>query len=461
MILPNSLEQTGHRQQVRAQTHSQSGLRSVEPQPSFPSLDGLTTPRENPSRKQSASQGRVLLLENDRDARATLGGYLQQIGYRVTPAKHAREAMRMLEQYPGAFSLVCMTMDIPKARSAGLVGKIRSLQTKSYIPILLTTNMHDEVLLEQLLGMGADEFLAKPIHTVDLKVRVRNIQRIRRVENEYKPKCDRHHHDLEAARELQMSLVPKSPMKAEGVQVGWRYEPQGYVGGDMLDVFELDKDVYGMYVADVCGHGPAAAMMSVWLRHTLRPVSQESLSVRQTHQALHTMMLRPEYTCAFLENRLSDAEHERYLTMVYAVLDVQSRRLVWSRCGHPYPIYLSNSKNAELLLQSGGPAIGMGLGLPFNENVMELEEGDRVFFYSDGLIEAENAEGEAFGVKRCLDILDATRDFPLQQQIDCLYQQVSVFAGKEELGDDVTIMGIELDTKKNECRQVVRGFNRF
>lgn len=392
----------------------------------------------------------IWLLESNPNVRRAIHFQTQSLGFTTHIFEHIQAIYHQLTSnytaWQGTDIWLLLSVEDIGERLPHDIQMLRRIPHAQHIPMIVLGASDKTHYVEWALDLGANDFLYKPIRNLDLKTRIRGLQKLQSVTHSLHANTSGIRKDLQAASELQKSLLPTSPIRKPGIEFCWSYRPYGYVAGDMLNVFTLAEDLYGLYVADVCGHGAAAAMMSIWLSHTLYPPKQSTPSeLRRTSEALSAMLLKPSYACAFLESKLADMKHDLYFTMLYAIFDRQQRRFIYSRCGHPYPIVLKKSGECRSIEDPGGPAIGMELGIPFTEHSIQCDSNDRIFLYSDGLLEAVAPNGEYFGQGRLIHHLQKTRHLSLQEQVSSITQAVTSFQGKKQFDDDVTILGIALD----------------
>jgi sigma-B regulation protein RsbU (phosphoserine phosphatase) len=388
---------------------------------------------------------KVLVMESRSDTREQLSKQLLGSGFQVELTTRMDEAYQALMLSPGAFAMVLVSLEDVGEHIYPFIHRIKQLPTQPALPILLLCDNNHTHAISRAIQVGAEDYLTRPLRPIEVHTRIERAWQVFQLKQTLHRQHESQQQERKAASELQQSLLPKSPFQRPDITISWTYRPYDQVGGDMLNVFPLGPNMYGFYVADVCGHGTAAAMMSVWLSHTLQPPRQQGpAEINRTSEAFSAMMLHPAYTCAYLESKLADVQHDVYLTMVYGIIDTESRRLVYARCGHPFPMIQRANGTCEVLEDPGGPAIGMGLGIPFTEHVVHYQPGDRIFFYSDGLMEAESPKGELYGIERCIQTLQQTHQQPVDKQINTLIRSAAQFQQSPRFADDITVMGLTL-----------------
>ena len=213
---------------------------------------------------------------------------------------------------------------------------------------------------------------------------------------------ERIHQDLQVAAQVQRALLPATLPEIPGIRFAWEYRPCTELAGDGLNVFWLDESHVGLYLLDVSGHGVAAALLSVTLARLLSPLLNQStlLHVPQSDQKHYRLM--PPAEVAHQLNRwfLANPAGEQYFTMVYGVFDVATRCLRFVSAGHPGLLHAPADGEPAILRVPGSP-IGCIEDAEYEETALTLNPGDRLFLYSDGVIESFNPAGEAFGAHAC------------------------------------------------------------
>ncbi|MBN2370117.1 MAG: SpoIIE family protein phosphatase [Vicinamibacteria bacterium] len=251
--------------------------------------------------------------------------------------------------------------------------------------------------------------------------------------------------DLDAAAHIQRALLPETVPRLTAASFAWSLRPSERLAGDLLGIIPLDEECVGLYVADVSGHGVPAALLAVTLSHWLEPArGQSPLLNADDGNATHSRITPP----ATVAERLSaqfpfDVRTAQYFTMIYGVLDTRSRLFRFVCAGHPAPIHVPRD-GAARWLDAGGFPVGLVPNPSYDEERIALAEGDRVFLFSDGLVEMENAAGEAFGIGRFMDAFVNTRGSPLDATLDSVMATVESWSGGSGRRDDLSIVAFEM-----------------
>jgi sigma-B regulation protein RsbU (phosphoserine phosphatase) len=251
--------------------------------------------------------------------------------------------------------------------------------------------------------------------------------------------------NLESAAEVQKTFLPRHPPNFPGVSFGWSFTPCDELAGDMLDICKLDSRHVGIWVADVCGHGVAAALVSVTLSRLLSTLNgPENSLLRQANGSVNGGRLPPQDIANFLNGQFAiDPETMRYFTFLYGILDVETREFRYVSAGHPGPVLITHDGESRILPMSP-PAIGILPKPEFVEHRVTLSPGDRLYLYTDGITESTNAEEEEFGRERMTEILNVNRSMPLQQSVDHLMEGLEEYSHGKHPADDLSLVAVEV-----------------
>src|SRR5215217_1881251 len=236
--------------------------------------------------------------------------------------------------------------------------------------------------------------------------------------------------ELQVARSIQRASLPKEVPQLEGWQISPYYRPAREVGGDFYDFHLLSEDRLGVVVGDATGKGVPAALVMASARSMLRALAQASNSpgevLRRVNDALVT-----------------DIPPNMFVTCFYAILEPESGTLSYANAGHDVP-YLWRGGDADELRARGMP-LGLMPGMSYEQKEIELDCGQGVFFYSDGLVEAHDPKGEMFGFPRLRALVaEHGEEGSLG---DFLLEELYSFVGEGwEQEDDITLLSLQRST---------------
>ena len=231
--------------------------------------------------------------------------------------------------------------------------------------------------------------------------------------------------ELKRAQEIQLGLLPKEIPQLADFAIAGAWAPARVVGGDYYDVIRLSKQKVALCIADVAGKGVSAALLMANVQAAVRAFGSEdappSLVCKHTNSAL----------CA---NTAAD----KFVTMFYGVLDAATSTLTYANAGHPPPILLRNGGRV-IHLDTGGALLGVIPGWRYEDAVLQLQPGDLLVLFTDGITEAVRPDGQEFGEDRMISaILESGKHSPSELQSD-LFRQIKTFCNAP-LSDDATLI---------------------
>lgn len=251
--------------------------------------------------------------------------------------------------------------------------------------------------------------------------------------------------DLEAAAKVQQSLLPNEPVEISQLLIQWNYTPCEELAGDFLNYAKLDDNTLALYVVDVSGHGAASALLAVAIGRVLSSVvSATSLLVRQDPFTGKRLVTAPITVLGELNRRFPmDSQGGLHFTILYGLLDLRTKLFRYACGGHPQPVLLRRGEAARFA-EGEGFAVGWFDDIEFEEFTLQLESGDRLYLYSDGVPEAMDANLEQLTNEKMLAELDATSKLPLTEQVQHLRKIVDQWCTPHGPRDDVSILATEI-----------------
>jgi phosphoserine phosphatase RsbU/P len=383
----------------------------------------------------------VLVVMTDPIERRGLADALAKQGCHVHLAADGEVALQMIcRRQP---NLLILEIGIEGKDSFEVCADLRAHELLKHIPVILIAR---ELIAEEKLkgfGMGAVGYLTKPFIWTEIaaqamsQLKLEKVRRTLTVANlALVRKQDEHGTELRAAAEIQKSLLPPHISESfEGIRTSWMFLPLDHVGGDLLGYKWLDENYMAAYVADVCGHGLPAAMMTAAI----------SISLTSSTQAYDQGLL-PEKDTAFSPRRVLeqlDREYplerfERPFTIAYLVLHRKTGEFRCSRAGHPMPLIIRKGGSLEPL-EAGGSIIGLGRLLPFDESSGRLNPGDSILLYSDGITECSNSSG-SFGIDGLSKVLSQCSGASPERVCQRIMAELFEFKGHAVLQDDVAML---------------------
>jgi serine phosphatase RsbU (regulator of sigma subunit) len=239
--------------------------------------------------------------------------------------------------------------------------------------------------------------------------------------------------ELTVAAEIQASFLPASLPRIEGWQLAATLRPARQTSGDFYDLMELPDGRLGLLIADVTDKGTGAALFMALSRTLIRTYAFEY--PEQPEKALHAANKRI----------LLDSRSSMFVTVFYAILDPASGTLSYCNAGHNPPYLLSDNAEPRPLRNTGIP-LGIVRDTTWTAETVRLEPGDTLVLYTDGVSEAQNANGEFFDAERLLDAARIYREHTALAVQDAILAAVDRFVGDAAQFDDLTVMTLVRDS---------------
>jgi sigma-B regulation protein RsbU (phosphoserine phosphatase) len=280
-------------------------------------------------------------------------------------------------------------------------------------------NMSDADLLQALIDQAA-----VTVHYAQISVALDEKRRL--------------DYDLGVAREIQAALLPEKLPEIAGLHMTTFSVPARQIGGDYYDVIPIDDDHLGLVVGDVSGKSISGAIVMAMCRSLLHVTARECLSPAETLRRLNTMLGH-------------DMGEDLFVSMAYAVLNVRSRHVVLARAGHVEPLLFSASENKVRMIKSDGIALGLTSPEIFDPALQEvhvdLDSGDMLVFYTDGVTEAQSADGQEWGLSNLVQTVeDVGREVGGTKRLaGDIQERLLAFVGEMDQYDDMTLLAFRMD----------------
>ena len=396
----------------------------------------------------------VLVVDDSRAHRRLMTRTLERWGYRAVEAESGEHALTICRSQD--IGLVVSDWMMPGLSGVEFCRLYREMfRDRPGYFILLTAQTEREVLAEGLES-GADDFLSKPVSSIELHARLRagervlNAQRALATKNEELTMTlerlsdaysaiDR---DLREARLFQQALVPERHVPFDGMDVSLLFQPSGHVGGDMVGYFPIRDGEFGLYAVDVSGHGVSSALMTARIASYFSSAAPDR-NVALTPTAGGYDMVAPDEVCRRLNALLQkDAESDQYLTMVLARVSTGTGEVTMCQAGHPSPLILRADGGMEFH-ESFGMPVGLVDDAEYQSSTIRLDHGDRLLVFSDGLTECPDAAGNLLDEVGLIRILRERTGLRGQNLLGGLVDALADFSGLRDFPDDLSAFLVE------------------
>jgi len=267
-------------------------------------------------------------------------------------------------------------------------------------------------------------------------------KQLRSLNNELIEKDQRIDIDLKAAAEIQKSLLPQTTFLVNNLDIAWKFEPCEHMGGDIFNIFLMDAEHLGIYMLDVSGHGVPAAMVTVSVSQFLQQNTVQMLK--------KASFMSPTQVLNALDKEFPFERFNNFFTITFFIINTKNGDTIYSNAGHPYPILLRKNETLELL-KKGGPSIGMrgfetinDRKVRFEEGQLKIKPGDKLFIYTDGIVEYQNDNEEFYGDDRFYNTLKMQKNESVHNIIDQCIKSLMEFGNNTSPQDDITLLGLGL-----------------
>jgi sigma-B regulation protein RsbU (phosphoserine phosphatase) len=272
------------------------------------------------------------------------------------------------------------------------------------------------------------------LHLTDLEREVSGLRR--RVDSH----CQENDEDMRSAAVIQQSLLPKHLPALDRFRFVWKFLPYEKIGGDLFNVLQIDEENLMAFLLDVSGHGISSAMATVSINQRLS-LHTGQLVKRHIDAPPFYQLLSPAEVITELAVEYPFERFEKFFTIVYLLINIRTGQLTYCSAGHPPPLLLHADGSFERLSQGGG-LIGLVETGPYGQEELTLKPGDRLYLFSDGLLDQANASGESFGDERLVSVLTANGR-GLEACCQGAVETLRAYAGEVPAQDDVSLLGIE------------------
>jgi len=240
--------------------------------------------------------------------------------------------------------------------------------------------------------------------------------------------------DLSGARDVQMSMLPAACPEVEGYQLAASSTPAREVGGDFFDFFEISERKLGLIIGDVTGKSVSGALIMSASRSVFRMLAEEELSVGETMMRANRRIKK-------------DIKSGMFVALLYAVLDAEDGSVGLCSAGQTQPILMSSKTAEATLVETIGDTFPLGIleDASYEETRMQLEPGDNLVFYTDGIVEAMNKRRKIYGFEKLQEVIKTSKADTAEALMNDIIKSVSAFTGDAPQHDDLTIIVVSAD----------------
>jgi phosphoserine phosphatase RsbU/P len=386
----------------------------------------------------SASPSTILLVDDEKLARMVTRRRLERLGHRIIEAEDGKQALAMLEE--NGADLIISDWMMPEMDGPTLCEAVKANEKLRSTPIILMTALDQPAQIAEGLQRGADDFLTKSASDQEVTARVNAGLRTQRLigdlEHSYKIIAQKQREmdvELKSASNFVTSLFPSPGEIVPGIQLDWEFIPSSGLGGDLFQVTRWGDEYLGLAILDMSGHGIGPALRAVSL----------ALTFRAEHMAQSHPTYDPGEIVATLNKENPMSEDGEYFTIWVGALHLPTRRLRYATAGHPAVVL---TRNEQPLQQVGAKTwpIGFGIEEVYESEEVSLQQGDRLYLFSDGIYEVFSPDEKLWDREGLEGACQAIHAKPLKKGLQWIVQQAQAWQHQETFSDDVALVGLEI-----------------
>lgn len=382
---------------------------------------------------------KILSVDDEPDLEVLLSHYfrrkIRKGEYEFTFAHNGLEALKLMVEHPD-FDIVLSDINMPEMDGLTLLSKINELRNPAQKCIMVSA-YGDMKNIRTAMNRGAFDFATKPIDMEDLSLTiekaVEEVNYIKQTQREHL-QLESIQSDLAVAGEIQKAILPcRFPPFPEikSLDIYASMTPAKEIGGDFYDFFRLDDDRIGLVIADVSGKGVHAALFMAVSNTLLRSISMTKDNSQDCIDELNRLLCRVNVNSMFV-------------TVFYGILNHRTGELDYTNGGHN-PAYILRGKNGELERLGRFPNLVVGgfEDFSYKSESAQLNPGDSLFLYTDGITEAFDAKEQPFGDERLEDSLVELYHDDAKTIIEGVYADLGDFIGDTTQSDDITMVVVK------------------
>lgn len=376
-----------------------------------------------------ASQAKVLVVDDEPVNLQVLINQLSLAGYCVMTAHNGEEALTLFETSQELPEIVLMDIMMPKMSGYEVTKALRKKYSLSDLPIIMLTAKNQISDLVTGLECGANDYLSKPFNKIELLSRVNTLLSLKRT-NEKQKELLIFEQELKIAHRIQQSIIPKSFSKNKHINIAALFIPMMEVAGDFYDYHMPNEKEMGILIADISGHGVSAALIA----------SMVKIAFSLVRNFIH----KPSEVMSELNKMLIGKFDNQYLTANYIYLNFEEKILINANGGHP-PLLIQKADSKELItLKPSGKILGWFDNITNETRKINLDEGDRIFLYTDCIEESINENEEEYGEERLFAFIQKNKNTEITKLKTKMIEELKNWTNKKYFDDDLTFIILEI-----------------
>jgi serine phosphatase RsbU (regulator of sigma subunit) len=381
----------------------------------------------NTKTPDTPTKGNILVVDDTPANLRLLSGMLADQGYKVRPVINGQMALTAAQA--ASPDLILLDINMPEMNGYEVCERLKADGRTREIPIIFISALDAIEDKVKAFNVGGVDYVTKPFQFEEVLARVETHLALRKLQRQLQEANKRFEKELVLAGRVQDSFLPNKLPDFPGWQLAVTLKPARETSGDFYDINPLPNGEVGILVADVVGKGVGAALYMALNWALIRTYAAEYPT-------------QPELVCEAVNRRiLSDTHADMFVTAFYGILNPASGTLIYSNAGqNPPHLYSAQAGNGIQRLSATGKPLGMFEDETWKKSIALLLPGDVLVLYTDGVVEAQDAQDAIFGEDRLSRSVQANMGRPAQDIQDAIIADVSDFIGGAPQYDDITLI---------------------
>jgi len=380
---------------------------------------------------------KIMLVDDEPDMevliRQNFRKQIREKKYEFVFAQNGLEALATLLEHPDT-SIILSDINMPEMDGLTLLAKLNELKNPELKTVIVSA-YGDMDNIRTAMNRGAFDFITKPINFEDLEITInKTIDHIEvlRHANEEHQQLVAIQHDLDIAKEIQHSILPKEfppfPERKDFDLYAFM-EAAKSIGGDFYDFFLIDDDHIGMVIADVSDKGIPAAIYMAVSRTIIRASAIKGITTSECLNYSNHLLCR-------------ESINSMFVTVFYGILNTKTGNFTYSNAGHNPPYIIKKDGTLKALEITGDVVMGIMEDFNYQSRSIQIDPGDGLFLYTDGVTEAMNINWELYDEERLEKILAGMGDETPKGIINAVNASLNEFIGEANQSDDITMLAL-------------------
>jgi phosphoserine phosphatase RsbU/P len=372
----------------------------------------------------------VILVVDDTPANIQIALSILKDLYQVRVATNGTKALELAAAQPTP-DLILLDVMMPGIDGFEVCTRLKASPITRDIPVIFCTGQTEIEDETKGFEVGGVDYIHKPFSPAVMKARVHTHLVLRGIREKLAQQLAAMKSELETARQIQLSILPREMPKVEGLDIAARYIPMTEVAGDFYDFIVIDDKHLGAFVGDVSGHGMPAALISSMLKIALAaqaPVASE-----------------PAKVMAGLNLALCGKFQGHFVTAAYIYIDLEKKIVRYAGAGHPPLVLGGETSGSARGVEENGLMLGAFSFASYTSVELPFHEGTWALLYTDGILEMSGAAGEEFGIDRLTQFTAKHEELSACLFIEELFQHLSKWDDRHsgpDREDDLTVLAI-------------------